>query len=230
MTDSLKTDEKINLKQRAYETIKSKILNCEYIPNQLLNEQLLCRELGSVSRTPVRDAVGRLEQEGLLSILPKKGILVAPINFNEINLIFEVRLLLEPYAVLHYGDEISGKEWLNFQQIMNKMSKEKQSNQLSYDADNIFHSRIIGATKNRYIINAFQDTQNTNCRIRVLSGNAITARVEETIHEHNEIISAALEQDWSKAAEALTTHLKHARTAAYKLLPPQFEETPPRRT
>ena len=214
----LKSDEKKNLKQKAYETIKLKILNCEYAPNQLLNEQLLCKELGSVSRTPVRDAVGRLEQEGLLSILPKKGILVAPLSFVDINLIFEIRLLLEPYAILHYGNKIPGKDWLNFKQTIIDFSNTKQNNGFFYDIDNEFHHRIISATGNRYIINAFEDTQNTNHRIRVLSGNVISTRVEKTFHEHGSIISAALEQDWGKAAEAMTAHLECSRTAAYKLL------------
>ena len=65
---------KVSLKQQAYTTIKNKILTCEYLPNSFLNEDLLCEEL-QVSRTPVRDALGRLEQENLIKIMPKKGFL-----------------------------------------------------------------------------------------------------------------------------------------------------------
>ena len=65
------------LKQHAYEFIKKKILNCEYAPGLHLNEQQLCEDMDGISRTPVRDAVSRLEQEGLLNILPKKGIIVS---------------------------------------------------------------------------------------------------------------------------------------------------------
>lgn len=219
LTNRSGTEEKKNLKQQAYETIKAKILNCEYAPNEFINEQILCNELGSVSRTPIRDAVGRLEQEGLVSILPKKGILVAPLNLVEINLIYEVRLLLEPYALLHYGDKIPPQDWMKFQQIIdNNPLKAKQSNRYFYEIDNQFHNRIVEATGNRYIINAFRDTQNTNHRIRILSGNEIITRVEETFQEHRAIISASLEQNWDKAARAMTAHLERSRTAAYQLL------------
>lgn len=218
MANHLKAEEKKNLKQQAYEAIKSKILNCEYAPNELLNEQILCNELGSVSRTPVRDAIGRLEQEGLVSILPKKGIQVAPLNLVEINLIYEVRLLMEPYALLHYGNKIPQKDWAKFQKIINNPSKAQQNPHHFYDIDNQFHQRILDATENRYIISAFESTRNTNHRIRILSGNDIASRVEETFQEHRGIISACLEQDWEKAAQAMTTHLEHSRTAAFTLL------------
>ena len=67
---------KLSLKQMAYNSIKEKILNCQYMPNSFLNEDLLCEEFG-VSRTPIRDALSRLEQEHLITIMPKKGFFVA---------------------------------------------------------------------------------------------------------------------------------------------------------
>ena len=66
---------KLSLKLQAYQYLKTKILNCEYRPNEFLNEQKLCAEMGNISRTPMRDALGRLEQEGLITILPKKGLM-----------------------------------------------------------------------------------------------------------------------------------------------------------
>ena len=59
---------KLSLKLQAYQYLKTKILNCEYRPNEFLNEQKLCAEMGNISRTPMRDALGRLEQEGLITI------------------------------------------------------------------------------------------------------------------------------------------------------------------
>ncbi len=58
------TQAKLSLKLQAYQYLKTKILNCEYRPNEFLNEQKLCAEMGNISRTPMRDALGRLEQEG----------------------------------------------------------------------------------------------------------------------------------------------------------------------
>ena len=97
---------KINLKTLAYNTIRSKIVTCQYAPGTFLNEEQLTTEL-SLSRTPVRDALGRLEQEGLLEIRPKCGILVRPLTLNDIDMIFEVRMMYEPYVLTHYGANLS---------------------------------------------------------------------------------------------------------------------------
>ena len=66
---------KINLKTLAYNAIRQKIVTCEYAPGTFLNEEFLTEDL-NLSRTPVRDALGRLEQEGLIQIRPKRGIMV----------------------------------------------------------------------------------------------------------------------------------------------------------
>ena len=95
---------KTSLKLQAYQYLKTKILNCEYRPNEFLNEQKLCAEMGNISRTPMRDALGRLEQEGLITILPKKGLMVSGITEEDVHSMFEMRLLVEPYALRTYGN------------------------------------------------------------------------------------------------------------------------------
>lgn len=214
----IKTDKKKNLKQQAYEVIKAKILNCRYAPNELLNEQLICDELGSVSRTPVRDAIGRLEQEGLVKILPKKGILVAPLNLSEINLVYEFRQLLEPYALLHYGEHIPVKKLVRLQNLLDHPSKAQQNHDYFYEVDSQFHQLIIDATENRYIINAYRDISNTSHRIRILTGNDIKSRIEDTFKEHQAVVTACLDNDWETASKALSAHLECSRTAAFALL------------
>ena len=93
----LDTQSKPSLKLQAYQYLKTRILNCEYRPNEFLNEQKLCAEMGNISRTPMRDALGRLEQEGLITILPKKGLMVSGITEEDVHSMFEMRLLVEPY-------------------------------------------------------------------------------------------------------------------------------------
>ena len=68
----MESQTKTSLKLQAYQYLKTRILNCEYRPNEFLNEQKLCAEMGNISRTPMRDALGRLEQEGLITL--KQGV------------------------------------------------------------------------------------------------------------------------------------------------------------
>ena len=94
---------KTNLKTLAYNKIRQKIVTCEYAPGTFLNEETLTEALG-LSRTPIRDALSRLEQEGLITILPKKGLMVSGITEEDVHSMFEMRLLVEPYALRTYGN------------------------------------------------------------------------------------------------------------------------------
>ena len=111
---------KPSLKLQAYQYLKTKILNCEYRPNEFLNEQKLCAEMGNISRTPMRDALGRLEQEGLITILPKKGLMGSGITEEDVHSMFEMRLLVEPYALRNYGNLIPRQELEDYKEMMHR--------------------------------------------------------------------------------------------------------------
>ena len=136
---------KINLKTQAYNTIRQKIVTCEYAPGTFLNEELLTSELG-LSRTPIRDALSRLEQEGLIEIKPKKGILVMPLSINTINMIFEVRQLYEPYILLNYGTSLSTQQLKKFYSIFSSSKTNTscfENQNYFYELDTQFHNFIV---------------------------------------------------------------------------------------
>ena len=89
---------KVYARQYAYETLRERILTCRYAPGELLNETALGEKLG-VSRTPVREALGRLERESLVEILPKIGVRVTELSIADINEIYAARELIEPYII-----------------------------------------------------------------------------------------------------------------------------------
>ena len=81
-----------------YNILKSRILTCEYKPGQLIFEKEIVDELG-VSRTPVREALNILNGEGLLHIIPKKGIQITSLSVKKMKQIYEIRKILEPVSV-----------------------------------------------------------------------------------------------------------------------------------
>ncbi len=83
------------LRDSIYQRIRHAILTCEFQPGQDLREQELA-ERYQVSRSPVRDSLLRLEQEKLMMVLPRQGYRVTPINIDDVNDIFDLRLLIEP--------------------------------------------------------------------------------------------------------------------------------------
>ena len=210
------------LKQYAYDFIKKKILSCEYAPGLYLNEQQLCEEMGAISRTPVRDALSRLEQDGLLNILPKKGIQISPLRVIDINRIFEVRMLLEPYALRHYGNRLNCEQLRFFSQAMSNPSLQGPLDSF-YELDDQLHGFLMGVMPNQYLLDTYKNVNNMNQRLRFMSGALVENRITNTFIEHRNIVDACIRQDWEGAAEAMNIHLEASRVSTFQLLT-EYEE------
>ena len=196
-----------SLKQIAYETLKQKIITCEILPGTLLTEDMLCEEL-KASRTPVRDAVSRLEQERLVSIKPKRGIRVSRVSLNSIQELFAVRLELAPFIVLNYGNRISDQVYVRFLQ---EFSRTDLTMEESFRQDGEFHQMFVDASGNRYLkaIHEMVRDQVTRYRILSLTGN----RLQSTQEEHREITVRCLSGDWEGAALRMKEHIQNSKMA-----------------
>ncbi len=208
--------EKKSLKQQAYDEIKRKIVTCEYAPNTLLNEELLREEL-HVSRTPIRDALSRLEQKGLITILPKKGIMVSSLSINDINMVFEVRMMYEPYALLHYGSRIPYSVLTHSYELLSDLDAMSED-WAFFQADDAFHAAVVQAIGNRFLLQTYEWIQDQNLRFRVMTGQTSAPRLEDTSKEHTRILDACLKKDWSEAASAMKDHLINSKNATFDLL------------
>jgi DNA-binding GntR family transcriptional regulator len=206
-----------SLKQQAYNIIRSKILTCEYAPNTYLNEDLLCKEL-NVSRTPIRDALSRLEQENLVRIMPKKGIIVAPLTINDINMIYETRILLEPYILSTYGRRINETIEKRMHQILEKANNNSSDIQMLYDLDDEYHHLIIDLCENKYLIQCYMNIYAQNLRLRIISGNQNKERLDASQQEHIKISNYILTRDYDDAANAMEAHLLASKEAAFKVI------------
>ncbi|MVB11226.1 HTH-type transcriptional repressor RspR [Caprobacter fermentans] len=205
-----------SLKEKAYHMIKEKIVSCEYLPNTFLNENILQKEIG-VSRTPIRDAIGRLEQENLVRILPKKGIVVSDLSINEISSIYEVRLLIEPFAIERYADKIDKATLLNYKNYYSQNNSFGNIDE-AYQIDDEIHHIFISATQNKYLIQTYENIQVQNCRIRILSGKKIEERMERSNQEHIRILDAVMSDQFEQAARYMAEHLQNAKKAAFSLI------------
>ena len=204
-------------KQLAYDGIKEKILSCEFQPGSFINEQILCDEL-NLSRTPVRDALVRLEKEGLVVIRPKIGTQVTELKLNDINRIYEVRLLLEPYALRRYGAKLDKERLEEFRKLMLDTELAHHDPAYYYDLDDKLHWFIMEAMSNRFLLATYSNIKSLDRRLRVLSGEKVQNRIEDTFKEHVRIIDKCLIEDWEAAANEMTKHLDAARVAAFQLI------------
>ena len=199
--------ENLPLKQVAYETLKRKIITCEILPGSTLTEDMLCEELNA-SRTPVRDAVSRLEQENLVSIMPKKGIRVNRVSMNNIRELFEVRCLLEPAAVLKYGNRITDEVYARYTRQF--LRKNLSSDEL-YRVDDEFHQMFITASDNRYFRTVYAMIADQVQRYRVLTVNG--PRDEVAQEEHYEIAASCIRGEWEEASRLMLQHIENSKLA-----------------
>ena len=209
-----------SLKNQAYAILKDRITNCIYAPGCELNEETLQREL-EMSRTPIRDALGRLEQEGLVSIRPKKGITITKLSLDQLNMVFELRQLLECHTLLQYGNLLPADQLNTFYQQFSKGAF--LTEQDYYRADDEFHGMIMSVVPNIYIAQSYRQIINQNTRFRILTGHHTEQRLSETNQEHLSILSACIQRDWEQAANEMQRHLAHSKSAAFQLLLEQSE-------
>lgn len=211
---------KTSLKTLAYNTIRQKIVTCEYAPGALLNEEILTSDL-NLSRTPVRDALSRLEQEGLVQIKPKKGIMVTPLSINDINMIFEVRNLYEPYILLNYGPLLPTERLKEFYNIFLHQDPDSecfQNNDYFYELDSDFHLMLVNSCPNIYLQHNYNLILTQNERFRYMTGNLSNNRLVDTFKEHLAIIRPCLENNWKEAAEKMVYHIEESKKASFQLV------------
>lgn len=205
---------KESLKSKAYHLIKEKIINCEYMPGAFLNETILMEEINA-SRTPIREALSKLEQENLVRILPKKGVMVSDFSVNEISMIFETRILIEPYIVKHYGQFVPPEILTTMKDTFMRRHLSEISSEEIYSKDDQFHKLLIESSKNMYLTHTMDHIYNQNYRLRVIAGNKSTERIFASNNEHINIIGLMLEKKYDAASEALKLHLEKAKEASF---------------
>jgi DNA-binding GntR family transcriptional regulator len=213
----------ISLKLFAYNSIKERIIHCEYPPNALLNEEILKQDL-HVSRTPIRDALSRLEQENIIKILPKRGILVSGITPEDVSQIFETRFLIEPYAVKTYGKAIPPEVFAEFLDFFSTKPESIDTGTINRK-DNEFHLCFITASNNPYLIQANEYPFFQDMRLRILSNSMGKERVRVSQNEHRLIAQWCCKKDWGNAARALREHLEFSKKRALDVVG-RLKQTP----
>lgn len=206
---------KESLKERAYRIIKTKIVNCEYAPASFLNELSLMAEIGA-SRTPIREAMSKLEIEHLVKIVPKKGVIVSNIALSEINEVYQVRELVEPFIIRTWGGDIDPRK-LEYYQLQLQRLAEAGSDAKKIHLDDSLHRLIIGRCQNRFLVQLLDMVYDQTHRIRIISGK-LTRRLDDTRTEHLRIIELLLEKQLDAAADAMALHLKNSKRAAFDSL------------
>lgn len=208
------------LKEEIYKEVKNQIIKCQLAPGQFIRESDIEKEL-DVSRTPLREAFSKLEQEGLLQVIPKKGVQVKNLSLTTINYTYETRRLLGPFILENYWDNLDlqqfdqiAKNTKQLQSKVNKNEKDLPQIQKFFKLDNQFHTLIIKACNNIFLKDALTRAEDEVRRTRMLIGK--DSRFLKSSNEHLQIIVAILKNDKQEAIEALIQHLNNSKDIALK--------------
>lgn len=202
----------ISLKDKAYTFIKDNIIRCEYLPGQVLVESEIIEMVGA-SRTPIREALNKLEQERLVRIAPKRGVFVADITVATVCDVYDVRELVEPHLVEKFANRIPEEKLELLYAEFAGMGPDTPMDEY-YFFDDKLHRIFIDYANNAYLQIMMEQIYGQNNRIRVLTGRASRKRMDESQEEHRNILDALRQKNYTGAAEAMRNHLRRARSVA----------------
>ncbi len=196
-----------NLKEKAYFLIKEMIVNGQFKPNEHIEEKVLAG-LINMSKTPIREAINTLEQEGWVQIVPRKGIFISEITLKDIKDIFQVRENIEPLILEMSFANLDDRRLMALREGF--ISNEELSQKKLDEMDHELHQYILEACNNRHIIKMMENVYEHNQRLRFLLEKT-TERRESTLEEHIKILDALLAKDLEKAREETLRHIVNSQ-------------------
>lgn len=197
--------------EQLFASIKDAILSNQYRPGEELPIEKLAAEYG-VSNTPVREALARLASVGLVNIIPNKGAVVAPITESDIQDVWEVRKLLEPYGAALAAERCSAEELdhlvSELQNVLAHPEDFATYTRVSFDVHAVFYKHL----SNKLLRELLEKVNVHSIRIRsFIEGSAKPEReeiVRQVAREHLAIVEALRRRDAEEAGRRIREHLE----------------------
>lgn len=206
------------IREQVYAILRDEISRGEYAPGTRLQEADLTEHL-NVSRSPVREALRQLVADGLLIEIPNKGVYVKEFSLRDIEEIYDLRVLLESYAIFHSAGRITSARLRRLLDILADMEEayEKEDIEAYTASDEKLHMKIVQLADNSLVNDTYERVRSMNQQFRVLS-LADKQRLRESLEEHREIIGALATGDMNRADEINRRHLSYALDSIRRLM------------
>jgi len=214
----IKLDSYQPLREVVCESLREAIRSGVLKPGERIMEIQLAEELG-VSRTPVREAIRKLELEGYVVMMPRRGTYVASMSIRDINEIFEIRTALESLSNGLAADHITDDELEHLQRllvIIGGYIKEGNIEKI-VETDIEFHDLLYHAARNERLVGIISNLRDQLTRFRTLS-MSYPGRLEETLEEHRLIVDAIADGDRKAASRAAERHMENSEKTLLKAM------------
>ncbi len=200
-------DAGVSLSQRAYDLIKRKILSLELRPGSFLNEASLCTLTG-LGRMPVHQAIHRLQGEGLIEVIPRKGLVIRADSLHDILELLEARLAMEPNIAALAAERITREQTAELRALLQKSrAMHSQDQRESFRLiDRAFHQIVADAAGNKVLAAAqrpLHERSNIIWHLTIMPDEGL----DVTQREHEAILKAILNHDATAARDTMQAHL-----------------------
>lgn len=208
---------RITAAQQIYQAMREQIIFLELAPGSPIDMQKLVDEL-EVSRSPLRDALLKLQEDNLVEIFPQKGSRVSKINLKEVEVERFMRATLELAVIPQFAQVCTNEQILNLRAAIEnqKIALEFGSKKNFLKADDEFHKIFFTTTGNTRIWKLIQHQSGNYRRIRFLA-NQVPEILHGILAEHEEIFAAFSEQNFTKAEKLDKYHLTKLLSEIYLL-------------
>lgn len=199
------------MKHQIYQILKKEICDGNFPPGQWLQEKELAEKL-NVSRSPVREALKQLVDEGLAIEYPNKGVFVKEFTVKDIEEIYEVRILLESYAIKNSVKTITTSNIRELMEILHVLTKQYENNDLaSYiKTDTQLHQYIITLGGNSIVSDIYKRIYSQSQQFRIYSLTT-KRRFDDSVIEHKQVVENICSGNWKEADRVNKIHLTLAR-------------------
>lgn len=204
-------EESASLRARVFRELEDAILSGTLQPGETLAETKLSHQLG-VSRTPVREAIGQLELEGLVRSIPNRGAVVVGVSRQDMEDIYTIRTSIEGLAARWAAEKILPEELRELQDTVDlqEFYLHRQDVLQVWQLDSRFHQTIHSACRSNPLRHTLTGFHHYIARARRLAVEN-PQRAGQSVAEHRAILNAILAKDPAAAEAAMVTHIKNAQ-------------------
>lgn len=196
-----------SLLDKAYEKIKHRIITCRYRPGEVLSEAEISADL-KIGRTPIHQAIHKLTKDDLISILPRKGVMVRPISMDEAIDIIGVRLVTEGYCARLAAERADASDLQSLDAILasSEEATEKRDIEKLMLLDRQFHDTLARAARNTVLADTLRNLHDRSIRFWFISLRDPDHH-RRVLGQHRAIVDALHSRDPDAAEAAMREHI-----------------------
>lgn len=204
---------KQTLSEQAYDIIKNKIIFGELTFGEEIDQKMLAQSLGFNSVTPVREALLLLQNEKLVTIIPRKGMYISEVSIDEVLENYQLREIIEPTVFAVTAPDVLPERIKEYQSMFCHYIRQAEQHKLSLreylQVDMDFHLELLKPIGNRNLESIMKGIYEQNARYRMVCLKL--RNPERMLQEHLDILSALEKRDTKHAVQALKTHILNSK-------------------